>query len=156
MSRHIRDDAWRARPDKGRDRPTRERLQHGEWGLVDSDEAGARTAVDFASHPIDRLQVKDIIDNDQASAARQWESLYRAANECGGIRDSTTLWEPKGFESDDGPVDAVQERREVYLALGTLKDQLLRQIILTPRNPRTREIEMLREALDILVSFWKR
>ena len=153
-----RDDAaqWQDQPGKGKARPTPERLSWGDWRLVDSEIAGQKLAVDAAAHPIEALEYAEVLTSDQASAARDWESLYRLANEVGGIRDSTTLWEPKGYESDDGPVNAVRERRELYLALGTYSDQLLRDIILTPRQPKRREIEPLRIALDACCIFWKR
>lgn len=147
---------WEDRPEAGKARPTPERLSRGDWRLVDSEIAGHKTAIDASAHPIEALEYAEVLTSDQASAARDWESLYRAASETGGIRDSTTLWEPKGYESDDGPVNAVQERRELYLALGTYSDQLLREIILTPRRPKRNEIERLRIALDACCIFWKR
>lgn len=135
-------------------RPTRERLQRGVWALREAEDedgnltAGLKHARDLEAHPIDRLENRSTITKEQAQAGRDFEALYRAANEAPGIRDSTTLWQPKGHENDDGNVAAVRDRKELYLFLGTMRDQLLRRVCVQHEYPRPREIAALREALS--------
>lgn len=142
-------------PTRGKDRPTPERATRGIWGLFETEDAGIRHARDVASHPIDALEWRGVLSSDQASAGRDYEALYRAANEAPGIRDSCTLWEPKGYESDDGPIHAVRDRRELYLFLGVVRDRQLRRVCVEHVEPKPDEVGLLREALNECVRFFK-
>lgn len=156
---HIGQDAKRQistwEPRKHQDRPTPERRRHGEWVFVDTEAAGHRVARDMASTPIDRMEHAGVLSNEQASAARDFEQLYRAAQEVPATRDSCTIWEPQGHDESDGPVEAVRDRRELYLFLGTQRDMILRYVCVEHREPRPRDIGLLREALNECVRFFK-
>jgi len=140
--------AWKPRPDRGKDRPTPERLALGKWALMSGDEAGIRHAKDFEAHPIDELEHKNAITNSQASAGRDFESLVRSATETTATRDSCMTWQPKGYESDDGNVNAVRDRQELYLFLGIIRDRQLRRVCVEHVAPKSAEIGILREALN--------
>ena len=147
-------DAWEPRPGR-KDRPTPERRLKGKWGLLETEDAGVRHAKDFHAHPIDSLEHRGVISNAQASAGRDFEKLYRAANGTGGIRDSTTLWEPKGHENDDGNVKAAEQRNELYLFLGVYRDKLLRRVCVHHSEPKPSEVGALREALNEAERFFR-
>ena len=148
------DRTWESR--EGRDRPTPERKAKATtWVFVMTEEAGVKAARDVSGNPIDRMQHTGVLDNDQASAARDFEQLYRAASEAPPSRDSTQTWEPKGHDSTDGPVEAARDRKELYLALGMHRDQLLRKVCVRHEEPKPNEIGPLREALNECVRFFK-
>ncbi|MEM6833299.1 MAG: hypothetical protein AAF562_06710 [Pseudomonadota bacterium] len=147
-------EAWEPRPGR-KDRPTPERLLRGHWGLLDTEDAGTKHAKDFQAHPIDSLEHRGVISNEQASAGRDYEALYRAANGGGGIRDSTTLFEPKGHDNDDGNIPASRDRHELYLFLGVYRDRLLRRTCVDHLEPKVGEIGLLREALNECCRFFK-
>lgn len=151
--RQPHDDAWKPRHEIGKDRPTPERRKHGVWGLLDTEDAGVRFARDFASHPIDRLEHSGVLSSDQASAGRDFEALVRAATETPATRDSCLTWQPKGYESDDGNVDAVRDRRELYLFLGVVRDRILRRVCVQHEEPA--DVGLLREALNEAARFFK-
>ena len=143
-------------PRKEADRPTRERRKRGEWIVGQLEKNGPKVAQDAASTPIDRMAHAGVISNDQASAARDFEDLYRRASETGSVRDSCTIWEPQGHDETDGPVEAVRDRRELYLFLGTQRDMLLRHVCVEHREPkRADQIGILREALNECCRFFK-
>ena len=137
---------WTARPEKGRDRPTPERLLRGDWGLVEGGESGAMAAVDRSSHPIDRLAYAQVINSEQASAGRDFEALWRAALQTPQTRDSCMTWQPKGFESDDGNPAAVENYRGLARHLGMMRDRLLIRVCVEGHEPR--DVGDLREALN--------
>jgi hypothetical protein len=151
----INDLSWV--PQKHKDRPTPERKARGTWELHKTEIAGIKVARVIDSTPIDRLEHVGVLSNDQASSGRLFEELYRSATETPGIRDSLTLWEPKGYESDDGNVRAVQERRELYALLGGQKDSILRHVCVEHNEPKgAAQIGMLRESLNACVQFFKK
>lgn len=142
-------------PKREQDRPTPQRRQRGDWVFVSTERAGQSVARDMASVPVDRLEHAGVLSNDQASAARDFENLYLAANETAPTRDSTTIWEPKGHDASDGPIAAVQDRKELYLFLGMNRDKLLRRVCVEHQEPKMSEIGPLREALNECVRFFK-
>ncbi|MDP5216708.1 hypothetical protein Q5Y75_05715 [Ruegeria sp. 2205SS24-7] len=144
---------WEPREDQ--DRPTLERRKRGDWVFIDTEIAGRRVAKDMASTPIDRLENSGALSNEQASAAREFESLYLRAQETPQARDSTTIWEPQGHDSGDGPVEAARDRKELYLFLGMQRDKLLRWICVDHNEPKLSEVGLLREALNEAVRFFK-
>lgn len=134
--------------------PTPERIAKGQFQKIGGKAATARHIVDPTAHPIDELEWRKKISPEQADAGRYFEELYRAATETPGTRDSTTIWEPQGFESDDGNVKAVRERRELYLFLGTIRDRQLRRVCVDHTPPKhDGEIGILREALNMVAKF---
>ena len=136
-------------PREGKDRPTPERRKRGQWAFVTTEDAGGKAARDMHAHPIDRLEHAGVISNDQASAARDFEDLYRACMEVGGTRDSTTIWEPQGHDSTDGPVEAKERYRELCRQIGIVRENALRQVCVFGYEPRrAAEIGALREALN--------
>jgi len=149
-------ESWTPRPDRERDRPTPERKARGQWVWVDTSKAGQRAARDMWAHPVDRLEYSQQIDNDQASAARDYEQLYRAAIQVGGIRDSTTLWEPKGHENDDGNVEGVKRYRQFCRAVGTVRERQLQWVCIEGKMPRSKpdEIGQFREVLNEAARFF--
>jgi len=147
-------DAWEPRPGR-KDRPTPERRMKGKWGLLDTEDAGVRHAKDFEAHPIDSLEHRGVISNQQASAGRDFEALYRAAIQTPQTRDSCLTWQPKGYESDDGNFAAVEARRELYLFLGVARDRFLRRVCVDHQEPKPRDIGILRECLNECVRFFK-
>lgn len=143
-------------PQKHKDRPTPERKEKSTWELHKTEIAGIKVARAIDTTPVDRMEHVGLLSNDQASAGRQFEELYAAARETPGTRDSCTIWEPKGFESDDGNVKAVRDRRELYLFLGVQKDMMLRHACVEHREPRgDMQVGLLREALNECVRFFK-
>lgn len=107
-------------------RPTPERAARGEWVAVGGKAAVERHIRDVAAHPIDDLEHRGVISKEQADAGRQFEQLWRAANQVPGIRDSTTIWEPKGHDEGDGDVDSVKRKREIE---AFLRKEQVRQLI---------------------------
>lgn len=155
-------------PQDQKDRPTPERLAKsgmrfekgkmtslGAWVLGETDRAGVSVAIDRSAHPIDDLERRGVLSNEQASAGRSFEELSRAATEVPGVRDSCTLWEPKGFESDDGNIDAVRAHRDLTRRLGMIRDQLLRRVCVYHEEPKPTEIGLLREALNEAGRFFR-
>ena len=147
-------ETWTPRPESERDRPTPERRSKGEWTWVTTDRAGQKAAKDVKANPIDALEHSGALSSDQASAARDFELLYHRAKATPGIRDSTTLWEPKGFESDDGDIVAERDRRELYLFLGIVRDRQLRHVCVEHNEPRPDQVGLLREALNECARFF--
>jgi len=138
-------------------RPTAERKRRGKWELGRIEKNGAKVARDSFSCPIDRLEYIKDITNDQASAARQFEELYRSQCEVAGSRDSCTIWEPKGFQSDDGPVEARKRYREVCREIGMLQERILQWVCVEHQEPRgDKQLGQLREALNECVRVFKK
>jgi len=135
------------------ERPTPERANRGQWAVVET--AEGKHLRDMQSHPIDALEREGRLSSDQASAARDFEQLVRDATEIPGARDSCTIWEPRGHSSDDGPVRAVRERRELYLFLGVVRDRQLRRVCVDHVWPKPHEVGILREALNECCRFFK-
>lgn len=152
--KHEPKETWEPRIDL--DRPTPERKQRGHWVFVAAMKGGSKAAKDMTSHPIDRMEYTGQITNDQASAARDYEQLYRSAVQIGGIRDSTTLWEPKGHESDDGNVEAVTRYRQFCRAVGMIRERQLQWVCIERNEPRPTEhdIGQFREALNEAARFF--
>ncbi len=164
-------DALEARkwvPQDSKSRPTPERLAKGgmkakggrldslgSWTLEATEDAGVTAAKDASAHPIDDLEFRGVISNDQASAGRDFERLYRHVNGNGGIRDSSTLFEPKGFDNDDGDANAERDRQELYLFLGVVRDRLLRRVCVHHEQPDASEVGLIREALNEAARFFK-
>lgn len=148
-------DRWKARPDRERDRPTPERKSKGTWVWTGTRQAGVIHPMDVAAHPIDALEHSGQLSNEQASAGRDFEALWNAAKQTPGIRDSTTLWEPKGHESDDGNIEAVTRYRELARRIGMLRDRQLIWVCVYHNAPRNQnEIAQLREALNEAARFF--
>ena len=142
-------ETWTPRPDRGRDRPTRERKDRGDWIWINSKEAGVKAAKDVAAHPIDYLEHAGVITNTQGSAGRDYESLYRVCLEVEQARDCLTLWMPKGHASDDGPVEQKKRYRNLCREIGIVRESILRQVCVHERHPRGGDqIGALREALN--------
>ena len=148
------EDAWQPVANR-KDRPTPERRKKGEWVLLETEDAGIRHAKDVAAHPIDDLERRGVISGDQASAGRDFEALVRAATETDGVRDSCLTWQPKGYASDDGNVEAVRDRRELYLFLGVVRDRMLRRVCVDHVPPRPGQEGVLREALNEAERFFR-
>ena len=141
-------------PSRGKDRPTPERASRGVWGLFETEDAGVRHAKDHATHPIDALEWRGVLSSDQASAARDYEALYRAQCEVAGARDSTTIWEPRGHDETDGPVEERKRYRELCRDLGMIRERRLQWVIIEQREPRPHEIGQLREDLNEAAHFF--
>lgn len=135
--------------------PTPERVKKGTFKKVGGKAAVERYVVDVTAHPIDALEHSGQISREQADAGRHYEQLSRAANETPGTRDSTTIWEPKGFESDDGNINAVREWREIYLFLGVARSRILRRVCVEHEMRRS-DIGLLRESLSEAERFFSR
>ena len=145
------------KPDLGGPRriaPTPERVKKGDFKKVGGKAAVERYVFDPIAHPIDALQHSGQISQDQADAGRQFEKLARDATQTPGARDSTTIWEPKGFESDDGNVKAVREWNELYLFLGVVRSRILRRVCVEQESPKLHEIGLLRECLNEVERFF--
>jgi hypothetical protein len=141
---------------RGQDIPTQERVLKSEaLVFMKTEVAGRRAAKFMDSAPIDRLENGGVLNNDQASAGRQFERLYLAQNETGGIRDSCTIWEPKGHDETDGPVKERKQYLKLCRHLGMIREQRLRWVCVQHNHPKGREIGALREALNECVRFFK-
>lgn len=154
----VKKDMTPWRPREGKDRPTPERLRRGTWAFVETDDAGTRATRDYSSAPIDKMEQAGVLTKDQACAGRDYEELVRAASEGGGVRDSCTIWEPKGYESDDGPVEAKERLKAFERDLGKQRVARLRWVCVEHKPPRLHgeDVGMLREALNDAVRFFKR
>jgi len=143
-------------PDNARynERPTPERAKRGQWAVVET--AEGKHLRDMQSHPIDALEREGRLSSDQASAARDFEELYRAQCEIAGTRDSCTIWEPRGHSSDDGPVEERRRYRELCRDLGMLRERRLQWVIIEGNEPRARDVGKLREDLNELARFFGR
>lgn len=148
--------AKRKRPPEAHEkaRPTPERRKRGAWQEIGGKAAVERYLRDVEAHLIDALEWRGIITQEQADAGRDFERLVRAATETPQARDSTTIWEPKGFENDDGNVKAVRDRRELYLFLGVYRDRLLRRACVNNEKLKLNELQLLPEALNECVRFF--
>lgn len=144
---HVGNPEFSRRLDHG-ERPTKERAKKGVWQTVKLERNGPKIDRDAIAHPIDKLEYEKIISNDQGSAGRDFEALYDAARQTPGTRDSTTLWEPKGFEADDGNVAAVTRYRALSRHLGMIRDAQLIRVCVEHKHPKPHEVGMLREALN--------
>jgi len=142
-------------PPRHNERPTPERAAHGRFVEMLTEDAGVKHARDVEAHPIDALEWRGVLSSDQASAGRDFEELYLRANEMPPARDSTTIWEPKGHDGGDGPVQAVRDRRELYLFLGVVRDRQLRRVCVDHVSPKPSEVGILREALNECARFFK-
>lgn len=152
---YAKHDLWE--PRKEQDRPTPQRRQFGEWEIQRTERNGPKVARDMASTPIDEMAYTGVISQEQAQAGRDFEELYRAARETVTTRDSCTIWEPRGEDSSDGPVEAAERRRELRKELGGYYEAILRYTCvehIPPRGPV--QIGILREALNVAERFFKR
>lgn len=121
--------------------PTPERKRRGAWQAMR----------DVATCPIDRLAHVGAISRQQADAGRTFEAMCRAAREAPAIRDSLTLWEPKGHSSDDGPVAAKDRLRSLEAALGRAVVARLVWVCVDHKEPRGAvQLGQLREDLNEL------
>lgn len=145
---------WEARPESGKDRPTPERKTKGAFRLVDGEDAGVTVAVDMESTLLDRLASRRIITPEQAQGGHDFASLMERTRLVSQGR-SCLNFEPVGHDESE-PTHAElrdqQERREIYLACGSLTFAELRRTCCDERMPK--DILRLREGLDLCVKFW--
>lgn len=150
-----------ATPKPKRDRPQRrvvleteddfltpERKAKGEWSWIAVEKNGPKAPRDLHAHPVDRLQHSGQISPDQASAAYDYEQLYRAALQVPQARDSCTLWEPKGHDNDDGNVEAVRRYRDFCRSVGMIRERQMQWVCVEMNHPEREEIGAFREALN--------
>lgn len=130
------------------DIPTPERKKKGEWVAVALEKNGPKAVRDMHAHPVDRLQHSGQITPEQAAAAYDYEKLYRASLQTPQARDSMTLWEPKGHESDDGNPEAVKRYRDMCRKIGMIRERQLQWVCVELREPIGREVGQFREALN--------
>lgn len=135
--------------------PTFERRKKGKFVEKRVGVKEPKVEFDAHAHMTDKLEEKGIITTEQAWAGRDYENLYRAAIQTGGIRDSLTLHEPKGYESDDGNIGAVKYYRALCAELGIFRERVLRQVCIEQTEPSPREVERLRDALDACHDFFQ-
>lgn len=154
-------------PGQDHERPTPERLAKsgmkatdkvikamGGWGLVEHQ--GGYAAKDYTAHPIDKMQAAGVITPEQGQAGRDFEQLVRACIEIPGIRDSCTLCEPKGHDSDDGPVHIKPRLRELERRLAVDQLRELRRVCVEHGVPgmNTKQLGLLREGLNEVARFF--
>lgn len=135
-------------PQRDEMRPTPERHAKGDWSFVRLEKNGPKAVRDMNAHPIDRLQRAGIITAEQASAAYDYEALYRASLQTPQARDSTTLWEPKGHESDDGNVEAVERYRKFCREVGMIRERQMQWVCVEQNDPKPHEVGPFRETLN--------
>lgn len=156
-------------PEREKERPTPERLAKGGmrasksgqslkspggWGLIDTGQGYA--AQDRTAHPIDKMEHAGVITKDQAQAGRDYEALARSCVEVPGIRDSCTIWEPKGHDSDDGPVHLKPRLRELERRLSAAQLSELWRVCVEQGVPDLayRPLSELREGLNRCARFF--
>lgn len=145
----------RSEPPDGRTvKPTPERRKKGEWVWVAMGKNEPKAARDMKSHPIDAMSYTRTISHQQASAAYDYEAAYRAALQTPQARDSTTLWEPKGHESDDGNVDAVEKYRKLCRHLGMVRERQMQVVCIEGYMPKRHEIGEFRETCNEVARFF--
>ncbi|MEL6361707.1 MAG: hypothetical protein AAFR21_11535 [Pseudomonadota bacterium] len=135
--------------------PTEERKRFGVFQSVRVEKDGEKIWRDTAAHAIDDLERKEVITTNQANAARDYEELFRASRQIGGIRDSLTMFEPQGHDSTDGNVGAVRRMKALRMDLGVFGSRLLERVSVDNEYPSPREIERLRIALDACIDFFQ-
>jgi len=129
--------------------PTPERQAKGVFKKVGGKAASVRYAVDVSAHPIDALRHTKQISQQQFEAAQDFEEAYRNALQVPGIRDSCTIWEPQGHQSDDGNPRAVALYRALSRRLTMIGESRMQSVIIYLTPPRNdRELGELREALN--------
>ena len=106
------------------------------------------------ANPIDALEHSGQLSSDQASAARDFELLYHRAKATPGIRDSTTLWEPKAYDGGDGDPEAERDKRELYLFLGPVRYNFLCRVCVDHQALKPGMEGVLREMLNEAARFF--
>jgi hypothetical protein len=139
-------------PQRYKERPTAERMMRGKWRLGETIDAGIKVAIDDGAHILDAMRHEGLISSEQHQAGFAFEELYRSQCEIPQARDSTTIWEPKGFASDDGPVEERRRYKEVSRALGMIHESRLIWACVHHNPPKgNRAIGELREALNAAI-----
>jgi len=143
-------------PQRHKERPTVERMARGKWRLGETIDAGIKVAIDDAAHPLEALRHDGLISAEQYEAGCDYEALYRSQCEVPGSRDSTTIWEPKGYASDDGPIEERERYKALCRAIGMLCERRLWWVCVDHRMPRKHEVGQLREDLNEAWRFFDR
>jgi len=138
----------------GRARPTPERIAHGAFALHDTDDAGARVAVDRATTMLDRLALAGQITREQCDGGHDFAALMERTRMVGAGR-SCLDFSPVGHDGDtEDPQDAIdnRDRAELYIACGQATWRLLRAVCVEQHRPT--DIHDLRFGLNLCVAFW--
>jgi hypothetical protein len=139
-------------PQRHKERPTPERMAHGRWRLGETIEAGVKVAIDDAAHPLEALFYDKFISQDQYQAGTDFEALYRAQLEVPQARDSCTIWEPKGHDETDGPVEERRRYREICRTIGMVNESRLIAVCVYQQFPKGQKaMGEFREALNMAV-----
>lgn len=139
-------------PQRYKERPTVERMLRGRWRLGETIDAGIKVAIDDAAHPLEALRHDGIISDEQYQAGSDFEALYRAQCEVPQSRDSCTIWEPRGHDETDGPIEERRRYKEVVRAIGMIHERALITTCVHQYYPKgTKGIGELREALNAAV-----
>ena len=147
---------WEPRPESGKDRPTPERKAKGNFRLVDGEDAGVTVAIDTEATILDRLAAKGIVTQAQAQGGHDFAALIERTRLVSQGR-SCLNFEPVGYDDDREPSHAelrdIEERREIYLACGTITFAEMRRVCCDGQRPS--DLRRLREGLDLCVKFWQ-
>ena len=129
------------------------RAKGGAWVWIATDKKKAARALD--THPVDRMEHAQVISKAQGQAARDFEALYRAQCEIPQVRDSSTIWEPRGYESDDGPTDSRARYKALVRRIGAQAERQLTDVCVYMKDPRPSAVGLLREALNECARFFQ-
>jgi hypothetical protein len=139
-----------------KERPTAERMARGAWRMGETIEAGIKVAIDDAAHPLEAMRYWGSITAEQYQAGCDFEALYRAQCEVPGTRDSCTIWEPKGHDETDGPIEERRRYRDLCRAIGMIHESKLIRACVHHEYPRGQQATGdLREALNAAVHFFQ-
>jgi hypothetical protein len=138
-----------------KERPTSERMMRGKWRLGETIDAGIKVAIDDAAHPLEALSVEGMISQEQYQAGCDFEALYRSQLEVPQSRDSCTIWEPKGHDESDGPIEERKRYRDLCRNVGMVHESRLIWTCVHhnfPKGPKA--MGEFREALNAAVHFF--
>ena len=156
-------DRWAPHPDSGNDRPTPERMAHGQFDLIGGQEAGSRVPFDRAASLLDRAVLAGKLTAVQRDAVQRFAGLRRRCGWRIGQRDSLDM-SPRGYSGDGATVELIDaERRlaEVHAwlrplpgAWSVLVDVAEERTSFRRRSARDPRWVLFVRAVDVLVEQW--
>lgn len=152
-------DPWEDKPDRGRSRPTLERIRKGQYRLVTGDDAGVTVAIDETSDPLRDCYFKGKIPAGLLYAGERFEGLCRSQVKHGPR--SCLDWMPRGAGEPESDYQARRHEmwRDLCRVMGMETSFILMDVCFHhngtgPRRPDARRWVRLLDGLETCRKFW--
>jgi hypothetical protein len=105
-------------PDKGKSRPTPERVSRGTYQVFDGENAGETYAQDMTPDPLSRLLSEGKVSSRQYDAGRAFEALAHRVRGGGPGQRSCLDFTPIGHDEGEGNEEMEREWKDLRSYLG--------------------------------------